>query len=149
MKSAQLELEIDGTLENLSVIADFIATAMRQLGIDEGISEVQVAVDEACTNIIQYAYSGKGGMIAISCGLQGNDLVITIRDRGKPFDPRSVPPPDLEADLDKRRVGGLGMYLMRKLMDDVSYDFDAQEGNRLTMRKTFSKMRQEHERFMQ
>jgi len=141
MKSTQYELEIDGNLENLSAIADFIGTAMRQLGIEEGIFEVQMAVDEACTNIIKYAYSSKGGIIAISCELQGNDLVITMRDSGKPFDPDSVPPPDLEVDLYDRRVGGLGMYLMRKLMDDVSYDFDAQEGNRLTMRKALSNVK--------
>jgi anti-sigma regulatory factor (Ser/Thr protein kinase) len=141
MKSTKFELEIDGKLENLSVITDFTATAMRRLGIEEGIFEVQTAVDEACTNIIQHAYSGKAGMITISCELQLNRLILTIKDSGKPFDPCSVPPPDLEADLDERRVGGLGMYLMRKLMDDVSYDYDAHKGNRLTMRKTLSKLK--------
>ena len=114
------ELEIDAELGNLSVIADSIATAMRQLGIEEGIFEVQTAVDEACTNIIQYAYRGKGGSIAICCEPQDDDLVITIKDRGKPFDPSSVPPPDLGADLDKRRGGGLGMHFIRKLMDEVA-----------------------------
>lgn len=143
MKGTQFELEIAGKLENLSVIAEFIATAMRQLGIEEGIFDVQIAVDEACTNIIQYAYAGKGGIIAISCELQDNDIVITITDKGMPFDPGSVPPPDLEADLNHRRVGGLGMYLMRKLMDDVSYDFDAEKGNKLTMRKMLPRMRRE------
>jgi serine/threonine-protein kinase RsbW len=137
------ELEIDANVENLSVIADFIATAMRQIGTEEGIFEVQTAVDEACTNIIQHAYSGRGGIIAISCELQDNDFVVTIRDRGMPFDPGSVPPPDLEADLEQRRVGGLGMYLMRKLMDEVGYDFDAKKGNKLTMRKMLPRMRRE------
>lgn len=144
MKGAQFELEIDGKLENLSVIADFIATTMRQIGMgEEMIFSVQTAADEACTNIIQHAYSGKGGIIAISCQLQDNDIVITITDRGMPFDPGSVPPPDLEADLNHRRVGGLGMYLMRKLMDEVSYDFDAEKGNKLTMRKMLPRMRRE------
>lgn len=143
MKGAQLELEIDGKLENLSVIADFIATVMRQIGTEKEIFEVQTAVDEACTNIIQHAYSGKGGVIAISCELQDNDIVITITDKGMPFDPGSVPPPDLEADLNHRGVGGLGIYLMRKLMDDVSYDFDAEKGNKLTMRKMLPAMRRE------
>jgi anti-sigma regulatory factor (Ser/Thr protein kinase) len=143
MKGAQFELKIDGKLENLSVIADFIAIAMRQIGAEKEIFEVQTAVDEACTNIIQHAYAGKGGVIAISCQLQDNHIVITITDRGMPFDPGSVPPPDLEADLNHRRVGGLGMYLMRKLMDDVSYEFDAEKGNKLTMRKMLPRMRRE------
>jgi anti-sigma regulatory factor (Ser/Thr protein kinase) len=108
---------------------------MSQLGIEAGVFEVQTAVDEACTNIMEYAYSEEGGVITLTCEVQDNDFVVTIRDRGKPFDPSSVPPPDLEADLDKRRIGGLGIYLMRKLMDDVSYSFDAEKGNTLVMRK--------------
>lgn len=108
---------------------------MRQLDIETGVFEVQTAVDEACTNIMKYAYPEKGGVITVTCEMQGNDFVVTIKDKGKPFDPSSVPPPDLEADLDKRKIGGLGIHLMRKLMDDVSYSFDAEKGNRLVMRK--------------
>jgi anti-sigma regulatory factor (Ser/Thr protein kinase) len=108
---------------------------MSQLGIEVGVFEVQTAVDEACTNIMKYAYSAEGGIITILCELQENDFVVTIKDKGKPFDPSSVPPPDLDTDLDKRKIGGLGIYLMRKLMDDVSYSFDAQKGNTLVMRK--------------
>jgi anti-sigma regulatory factor (Ser/Thr protein kinase) len=111
---------------------------MSQLGIEKGIIEVQTAVDEACTNIIKYAYSGDSGIITITSELQDKDFVVTIRDRGKPFDPSSVPPPDVSTDLDKRRIGGLGMYLMRKLMDDVSYSFDTNKGNILVMRKTLT-----------
>jgi anti-sigma regulatory factor (Ser/Thr protein kinase) len=111
---------------------------MSQLGIEAGIIEIQAAVDEACTNIMKYAYSGESGIIVITCELQGNDFIVTIRDKGKPFDPSSVPTPDLGTDLDKRRIGGLGMYLMRKLMDDVSYSFDTDKGNTLVMRKTLT-----------
>jgi len=111
---------------------------MSQLGIETGIFEVQTAVDEACTNIIKYAYAAEGDIIIIACEIQGNDFVVTIRDKGKPFDPSSVPPPDLKTDLDKRRIGGLGIYLMRKLMDDVSYSFNAEKGNTLVMRKVMA-----------
>ena len=135
MKSNQFELEIDAKLENLSLIADFIETAMRQCSMAKSIYEVQMAVDEACTNIMKYAYAGGEGIVSISCGLDGSDFIITIRDKGRPFDPSSVPSPDLEADWEKRQVGGLGMHLMRKLMDEVSYNFDAEKGNTLTMRK--------------
>ncbi|MBN2463705.1 MAG: ATP-binding protein [Dehalococcoidia bacterium] len=139
----QLELNVDARLENLSVIADFISGSMSQLGIEEGVFEVQLAVDEACTNAIKYAYSEEGGVITITCDVQGNDFVVTIRDKGKPFDPSSVPPPDLGTDLDKRKIGGLGMYLMGKLMDDVSYSFDAEKGNTLVMRKMLPGKRRE------
>jgi len=136
MKEDRFELKVDNRLENLSIISDFIGKAMRQIGAKEkNIAEVQLAVDEACSNIILYAYSGRKGIIKLALELAGDDLIVTIRDRGKPFDPTSVPPPDLEADLNERRIGGLGMYFMRKVMDEVSYSFDAEEGNKLTMRK--------------
>jgi anti-sigma regulatory factor (Ser/Thr protein kinase) len=136
MKEDRFELEVDNRLENLSIISDFIDKAMRQVGAKEkSIAEVQLAVDEACSNIILYAYSGRKGIIKLALELVGDDLIVTIRDKGKPFDPTSVPPPDLEADLNERKIGGLGMYLMRKVMDEVSYSFNAEEGNKLTMRK--------------
>jgi serine/threonine-protein kinase RsbW len=128
-------LKIEARLENLEAIADFISESMRQLDISTGEHEVQTAVDEACTNIINYAYSGKGGVITITCNKQDQYFVVTIRDNGKPFDSASVSPPDLEAGLNERKIGGLGIYLMKKLMDDVSYSFDAESGNTLVMRK--------------
>jgi serine/threonine-protein kinase RsbW len=128
------ELKVDARLENLSKINDFVATAMKQLGIEKNLHNVQLAVDEACTNIIKHAYSGRGGMITISCEVEGSYLVITIKDRGKAFDPASVSPPDLESEIHERRVGGLGIHLMRKLMDEVHYTFDA-GGNKLIMKK--------------
>ena len=74
----QLELEFGARLENLSLVADFISGSMSQLGIEEGVFEVQLAVDEACTNAIKYAYSEEGGVITITCEMQGNDFVVTI-----------------------------------------------------------------------
>lgn len=134
----QLELKIDARLKNLWVIANFVATSMKRLGIKEGIFEAQLAVDEACTNIVKYAYSGKGGIITVTCELKDGNFVVTIRDKGKSFDPASIPLPDLDTDLDKRKIGGLGVYFMRKLMDDISYSFDAQKGNTLVMKKTLN-----------
>jgi serine/threonine-protein kinase RsbW len=58
-----------------------------------------------------------------------------MRDHGKPFDPASVPEPNVKADLSERKIGGLGMYLMRKLMDEVSYESSPETGNILTMIK--------------
>ena len=132
-------MEVDARLENLLVIAEFISRSMSQLGIEEGVFEVQTAVDEACTNIIKHAYSAEGGVITVTCEMGDSDFIVTIRDKGKPFDPSSVPPPDLDGDLDKRKIGGLGIYLMRKLMDDVSYHFDVVKGNKLVMRKALMK----------
>jgi serine/threonine-protein kinase RsbW len=132
--SRLFELKIDARLENLSLINDFVAIAMKRLGIEKNLHGVQLAVDEACTNIINHAYSGTEGMITISCEVKGNYLVITIGDKGKAFDPDSVLRPDLESEIHERHVGGLGLHFMKKLMDEVSYSFAA-DGNKLIMKK--------------
>ena len=103
---------------------------------------MQLAVDEACTNIIRYAYSSQGGLITINFERNDDTVVITIRDQGKPFDPAAIPPPDLEAEVEKRQIGKLGLHFMRKLMDEVSYSFDPEKGNTLVMKKRLSKANQ-------
>jgi anti-sigma regulatory factor (Ser/Thr protein kinase) len=130
------ELTVDGRFENLASIADFVIEAARASGLSErAIFDVQMAVDEACTNVIQHSYGGEGkGEIALRCALVNSDFVVTIRDHGRPFDPECVPAPDLTCGLAERREGMLGLYIMRQLMDEVCFRFDA-EGNELTMVK--------------
>ena len=95
-----------------------------------------MAVDEACCNIIEHAYGGEGrGDVECSCRVNDEGLTVTLRDRGRPFDPSGVPEPDLQADLEDRDVGGLGLYFMRKLMDEVRFEFTPGAGNALTMVK--------------
>ncbi len=135
-KSNQLELKVKAKLENLAVIGNFITEAMKQLGIEQETFPVELAVDEACTNIIQHAYSGDSEKpIRILCSISGNDLVIRIRDWGKPFNPDSVSAPDTESELFERELGGLGILLMRKVMDEVRYVFQARRYNELIMIK--------------
>ncbi|MEA3488609.1 MAG: ATP-binding protein [Euryarchaeota archaeon] len=118
------ELEIDSKLENLAVIGEFIRDAMHELGLaDRKIFGVEMAVDEACTNIINYGYTVDVGLINITCRRKDEDVIVVIKDRGKPFDPTSVPPPDRDASLEKRKIGGLGVYFMKTLVDEVKYEF--------------------------
>jgi serine/threonine-protein kinase RsbW len=89
----RVALEIEGELENLALIGDFIGDSMREFGLAaRKIFELQLAVDEACTNIIEYGYANEVGMIDIACQRKGEEIVVVIKDRGKPFDPTSVPP---------------------------------------------------------
>jgi serine/threonine-protein kinase RsbW len=135
-KGNQLELRIKAKLENLAAISDFIAEAMKQLVIEQKIFQVQLAVNEACTNIIQHAYSGESEKpIRIICSMSGNDLLIRIRDWGKSFDPTSVPSPEIDSELFERQLGGLGIFLMRQMMDEVRYVSYAGEHNEVIMIK--------------
>ena len=110
------QLSVEAKLENLGAIGDFIAQAMHKLGIgiDAEVYQVQLAVDEACTNIIEHAYAGDTDEpIKVNCYRAGDELTFHIRDWGEPFDPTAVPLPDLNATPFERQKGGLGVFLHR------------------------------------
>ncbi len=123
--------------EFLDEIREFVARVASDGGFsDKLIYSLQLAADEAASNIIEHAYEGiSDATLEITCDMQGDSIVITMRDSGKPFDPSKVKQPNLKADLSDRQIGGLGVYLMRKLMDDVSYQSNSSTGNLLTMTK--------------
>ena len=90
----------------------------------------------AAYNIIEHAYGGEGDdILEIRCDVSNEVLTISIHDWGKPFDPSNVPDPKLDEGLFERRIGGLGVYLMRKLMDSVGYVPSSESGNILTLTK--------------
>src|SRR5215207_7482031 len=122
--------------EYLDEIRDFVAEIARQGGFnDKEVYSLQLAADEAASNIIEHAYEGvSNASLDISCDMQGDAIVIIMRDEGLSFDPSQVKQPNLKAKLSERQIGGLGVYLMRKLMDDVRYE-SAGKSNTLTMIK--------------
>lgn len=131
-------LILPARFEFLDEIRDFVAQIAREGGFTEkAIYSVQLAADEAASNIIEHACEGgdSNARLRVTCVMQNDELVITMRDSGKAFDPSNVKQPDLQADLSERQIGGLGVYLMRKLMDEVRYESDPKTGNLLTMIK--------------
>ncbi len=131
------ETSVEARLENLQGIRAFIAEACRGAGADRSACrDLQLAVDEACTNIIEHGYAGAGaGSIAVTFESGGDRLAVTIVDRGRPFSPERVPPPDLTSGWRERREGGLGWHLIRHVVDEVDYRPDSVGGNRLTLVK--------------
>jgi anti-anti-sigma factor len=114
----------DASLEALAAISEFVVTEARAAGLDEhAVWEVQLAVDEAATNVIQHSYKQVKGSLTVAVDCVDNEFLIQLNDRGKPFDPDNVPEPDLVSPLEERKTGGLGLYLMRKLMDRVEFTF--------------------------
>jgi serine/threonine-protein kinase RsbW len=116
---------IPAQFESLDKVREFVAWAAGVCGLNEkGIYSVQLAVDEACSNIIEHAYGGEGEEeIECTCHLDESGLTVTIRDCGHPFNPLQVRDPDLNARLEDRDAGGLGLYFIRKLMDEVHFKF--------------------------
>lgn len=126
-----------GHFDSLARIGKFVARAAAAAGFGATAAyAVEMAVDEACTNIIEHAYGGEGrGDIECSCRVNRHGLTVTLRDYGRPFDPSRVPEPDINASLEERKEGGLGLYLIRKLVDEVHFEFTPDSGNILTMVK--------------
>ncbi|MCC6260413.1 MAG: ATP-binding protein [Anaerolineales bacterium] len=122
--------------EFLDEIREFVAEVARAGGFTEKeIYSLQLAADEAASNIIEHAYVGvTDATLDLNCELQGDAIVITMRDQGAPFNPAKVKQPNLKAKLSERQIGGLGVYLMRKLMDEVHYESKGKT-NTLTMIK--------------
>jgi serine/threonine-protein kinase RsbW len=123
--------------KNLDEMRQFAAQAARDAGMDEeSVCAVELAIDEACSNIIEHAYGEEdNGEIECICSPADDRLTVILRDHGKPFDASRVPPPDLVSGVDERRLGGLGVYLMRQLMDEVRFESLGEAGNLLTMIK--------------
>lgn len=130
-------LSISGRLENLAKIREFVVEAAKSAGFDElDVYAVELAVDEACANIIEHAYGGEGiGDIHCTCLVTEDGLTILLKDHGKPFDPESVPEPNLHAPIEELQPGGAGLFLMRKMMDEVEFRFDPVKGNVLKLVK--------------
>ena len=123
------------TRENLPKLLHFVEQACQRLGIPEETSQnLQLAVDEACINIIDHGYQGRSpGTIELTIQVGDQQVVIEVVDFGRKFDPTTLPTPDISSSLEERPVGGLGVYLMMRLMDEVHYSSDPEQGNCLQL----------------
>lgn len=94
----------------------------RQLNLPEEItSRMLIAADEVFTNISSYAYPGTAGQVEVSAAQDGAMLHLTFKDFGKPFDPTKAADPDVQTPVEERPVGGLGIFVVKRLMDKVEY----------------------------
>jgi serine/threonine-protein kinase RsbW len=120
----QRTLTIESRTERLIAVREFISGAAREVGFgEEDISKIALAVDEACTNIIKHAYKyDPNQRITITVQRRNGAFEVAIRDSGSDFHPENIPTPDMREYLEHYRRGGLGVYLMRSLMDKVEYD---------------------------
>jgi anti-sigma regulatory factor (Ser/Thr protein kinase) len=127
--------------ENLDPIRNFVGETAEQAGFSgREVYSIQLAVDEACSNVIEHAYEGiPDGDIEIICDVRPDRMTIVIHDHGREFDMSKVRKPNLSRDLEEREVGGLGVYLIRKLMDEVRFESSCKTGNYLTMVKRKSR----------
>ena len=89
---------------------------------DKIISDLTLALEERVVNVISYAYQDSiGHDITINISLKDKELILEVKDGGQPFNPLEVPEPDIQKPLEERKVGGLGIFLINTLMDEVEY----------------------------
>jgi serine phosphatase RsbU (regulator of sigma subunit)/anti-sigma regulatory factor (Ser/Thr protein kinase) len=130
------EIVVTASMTHLKEIRDFIEQIGKKYKFsDKIINPFKLVVDEACTNIIRHGYKEiKDGKITIRAIIRRLSLTIVIIDQGKSFDPRQVQDPDLQKYVQIGKKGGLGIFMMRKLMDDINYNLTS-EGNELRLTK--------------
>lgn len=140
IKQKTFELSVKSSTEELSAIRDFIRQNISTTGIPEDkVEKIILAVDEASTNVVKHAYHyAKDKEIRIHLELKPDTCVVTITDFGDSFDPNEIPKPDMKQYLEEKRVGGLGLYLMRTLMDEVQYTSYDGKYNKLVLIKKLS-----------
>ena len=117
------EIIVDAKTENLETINDFIADNLMGCPM-KLLMQIDLVVEEVFVNIANYAYKDKNGKAKISCDLnpETNLLTIVFEDDGIPFDPLAKDDPDITASAEEREIGGLGIFLTKKLMDEVNYE---------------------------
>lgn len=117
------EISFDAVISSLPGALASVTGALERLGVPDGaVRALELAVDEAVTNIILYGYPSSNGRIWISCGVEGGMVRVQIEDEGVPFDPTEAAEPDLERDADERPIGGLGIHLIREMTDELRYE---------------------------
>lgn len=120
------ELTIDATLDNISTVTAFVDEQLEQLDCPPKTKmQMDIAIDELFGNIANYAYNPNIGTATVRVEVTDNPLavVITFIDNGVPYDPLAKADPDITLSAEEREIGGLGIYMVKKSMDDVFYEY--------------------------
>ena len=108
--------------ENLRFFIEYSIEFAKNAGlIENDLSRIELAVEEAVINIMNYSFPEKDGEISMNCELSNNSIIIEISDNGIPFDPLAQIDPDITLPIEERDVGGLGIFLIKNIMSDVTY----------------------------
>jgi len=121
----------------LEEISALVVQTSKDAGFnDKDCYALQLAIEEACTNIIEHGYGGDGrGEIECSCDLVDDNIKIVLRDWGQSFSPEDIPDPNFNLPLEELQSRGAGLFLIHKIMDEVHFEFKTPNGNVLTMVK--------------
>lgn len=138
------QIKLPAVLGNLGKMISFVRDCAGRQGYPaEELHRIELAAEEVLVNICRYAYPGEKGEIEIRCNISKDLSVIEIIDTGIPFDCSNSTCPDLDANICDRKLGGLGIYLMHKMVDDIAY---CRDGDRNILRMTYRPRKKAWER---
>ena len=129
-------LTLPNNVETVPQLSSFIEDMAEKHGVDPSvIMNINLAIEEVVVNVMNYAYPKDiVGEVNITATYENRMLIFTIRDSGVPFDPTSATSPDIDLSVDERPIGGLGIFLVRQIMDEISYSYENNQ-NVLTLKK--------------
>lgn len=118
------ELTIDATVENIDTVTEFVNAHLEAFGCPRKVQlQIDIAIDELFGNIAHYAYNPDVGTATVRVEVAEDAVVITFIDGGVPYDPIARTDPDTTLSAEERDIGGLGIYMVKKSMDDISYEY--------------------------
>ncbi len=134
-------LQVPSSTENLALIREFVTSVGRQATLnDEEINKLELAVDEACANVIEHAYGHDITKdVSVRATFDDEKLKISVIDEGRGFEPDKINQKSVDQLVHERRSGGLGIRLIKSLMDEVSYEIEPGQKNELHMTKLIKK----------
>jgi serine/threonine-protein kinase RsbW len=125
MADTQVSLTLPADINEIPRVSSELEALMRTHGFqDEDILDTQLAVEEGVTNIILHGYENAGGEVLVLFRASRGIVEIQLEDQGIPFNPLTLPEPDLDSDVEDRKIGGLGIFLIRQVMNDIQYRFE-------------------------
>ena len=132
------QMTLPARRKNIPLIIDFVNRELESLGCSRKTeAQIDIAIDELYSNIANYGYEEDDGQVTVTLDTDTvpRTVMISFTDEGKPFNPLERADPDVTLSAKDRKIGGLGIYMVKKSMDDVSYEYKAGK-NILTIRKT-------------
>ena len=120
------EMTIDAAIENIPAVTAFVEEQLEQYNCPmKAQMQIDIAIDELFSNIAQYAYNPKTGKATVRVEVTENPMavIITFIDNGVPYNPLAKADPDVTLSADERQIGGLGIFMVKKSMDDISYEY--------------------------
>ena len=139
MKSEEMErhLILHNDIQQIPQLAEFVEAVADLAHLDVGLTmSLNLALEEAVSNVIMYAYpKGSDGLVELEAIIRKDSMQFILSDNGTPFDPTAAPEADITLDVEDRPIGGLGIFLVRNIMDEVKYTRSDDGKNILSMIK--------------